>query len=191
MGTKSLYVCAKTPEKRPTSPQMEVSFDKTDNVVTLKWWPPPGEVAGYKIEYGKTLNKFDSLVNVKTKEVGVNVRISVFDDLDAGVYYSFKLYAVLTEDKGLTAPNTYWLKTSDGLPKGAPLQFTATAESSSSIKLKWEEPNAWLRSGRIVGYDVFYKREGKDVTWLRMRYDLRGEEDSVIYILQDLKSNTR
>lgn len=191
LGPKSLYACIKTPEKRSAAPKMEVNVDRTDNVVTLKWWPPTGDIVGYKIEYGKTLHKFDSLIGVKMKEVGSNVRISVFDDLDSGVFYSFKLYAILSKNKGLTAPNTHWLKTSDGIPKGEPLYFTATSESSSSIKLKWEEPDAWLRSGRIVGYEVFYKRNDKDVNWLRARYDLRGEEDAVIYILQNLKSNTR
>lgn len=169
---------------------MTVSLDKTDNLVTLKWRKPPGLVTGYRIEYGKTLNKFDSLINVKSKDVGPDVRLSAFDDLDAGVFYAFKLYGVFAKNGGLTAPNTYWLKTSDGLPRGPPLFFTAITQSASSIKLKWEEPDAWLRSGRIVGYEILYKRQKHDVNWSRKRYNLRGDEDQVVYLLQDLKSNT-
>lgn len=169
---------------------MTVHLDKTDNLVTLKWRQPPSSVIGYKIEYGKTLNKFDSLINVKSKSVGTDVRLSAFDDLDAGVFYAFKLYGVFAENRGLTAPNIYWLKTSDGLPRGPPLFFTAITQSASSIKLKWEEPDAWLRSGNIMGNEILYKRQKRDVDWSRKRYDLRGEEDQVVYLLQDLKSNT-
>ena len=170
---------------------MTVTLDKTDNVVTLKWRLSPGPVTGYTIKYGKTLNKFDSLINVKTKRVSADVRLSAFDDLDPGVFYAFKLYGVLAENRGLTAPNTHWLKTSDGLPRGPPLFFTAITQSASSIKLKWEEPDAWLRSGKIVGYEILYKRDKQDVDWSRKRYELRGEEDQVVYLLQDLKSNTK
>lgn len=190
-GTNSNPQCITTPIKRPTAPQMNVMLDKTDNVVTLKWRAPPQSVIGYSIKYGKTLNKFDSLINVKSKQVGTNVRLSVFDDLDAGVFYAFELYGILNENRGLTAPNTHWLKTLDGLPRGSPLYFTAITQSASSIKLKWEEPDAWLRSGRIIGYEILYKGVKRDVTWSRQRYELKGEEDQVVYLLQNLKSNTK
>ena len=98
---------------------------------------------------------------------------------------------MLANSAGFTAPNTHWLKTSDDLPRGPPLYFTAITESASSIKLKWEQPDAWLCSGRILGYDVFYKRFKKDPNWIRKRYDLRGEEDHIVFVLQDLKSNTK
>jgi len=64
-------------------------MDQTDNVVTLKWWPPPGPVIGYRIKHGKTLKKFDSLIGVDTKTVDSNVRLSVFDALDAGTISFF------------------------------------------------------------------------------------------------------
>lgn len=190
VGVKSVPLCIKTPLTRPTAPLVDINLDKTINYVTLKWWPPPGDIKSYKIEYGKTLRKFDMLTDIKNKEVGKEVRQSLFDDLASGVYYCFKLYALLDKDKGWTTPSIKWIKTSDGLPTGPPLYFHGVTESSSTIKLNWDEPNPWLRNGLIVGYDIRYRLTGA-IQWSKAVYNLKGEEDSIVFLLIDLKSNSR
>ena len=108
-GTKSNPLCVATPEKRPTAPQMEVKMDQTDNVVTLKCWPPPGPVVGYRIKYGKTLKKFDSLINVDAKTVDSNVRLSVFDDLDAGKIFLVRNYVIKVHSVRNYVIKCFWL----------------------------------------------------------------------------------
>lgn len=190
-GVKSLPLCIKTPEKRPAAPTVKVDLDKTVNFVTLKWWPPPHTIKSYKIEYGKTLRKFDMLIDVKVKKVGSEVRQSLFDDLNSGVYYCFKLYGLLDKDQGWTAPSTAWVKTSDGVPTGPPLYFQGITESSSTIKLNWDEPDPWLQNGKIVSYDIRYRIADIEVQWSRERYNMKGEEVSMVFILENLRSNTR
>ena len=187
-GTKSAAMFLQTPPKLSNSPMVQLTMDKTTNIVSLHWWPQTPNIKQYKIEYGKSLRKFDMETNVKIKLVSADIHKSTFTDLDPGVYYAIKTYAEV--DDGWTAADIKWIKTSDDVPTGPPLFFEGSTLSSSSIKLKWEEPDPWKRNGKIVGYVLSYKTS-KDKVWLKEQYDLKGEEDVIIYIKAHLKADTR
>ena len=191
-GPKSVRIHVETPPKKKLKgPIVKATEDKTNNYVLLKWWPSTESVKQYKVEYGKSLRKYDMITDKRIKLVSADIRMSAFDDLAAGVYYSFKVFSMTAKEGGWSAPGTKWLKTSDGIPSGSPLFFEGVTESSSSIKLNWEQPDAWKRNGQIVSYDIRYK-PAKTRHWRKETYNLKSdEEDAVVFILTQLKSNTR
>ncbi|XP_057298434.1 receptor-type tyrosine-protein phosphatase delta-like [Hydractinia symbiolongicarpus] len=188
-GPKSKAFFVITPPKLPDSPQVTVTVDQTTNYVVLKWWPRTKNVKYYKIEYEKTLRKYNMLTSIRTKLVSGEIRSSVYDDLDPGVYYAFKISAELSEG-GWSAKHITWIRTSPSIPSGPPLHFEGVTESSSSIKLKWEEPDPWKRNGDIIAYNINYKTT-KQTRWTNKRYDVVNDEDTIVFLLTDLKANAR
>ena len=160
------------------------------NAITLKWWPVTDFVIYYKIEYGKSLRKYDMLSHKKVKFVASDIRMSLFDDLDAGVWYCFMVSGDLGKHDGWTATSIVWEKTSDGLPSGSPLFFEGTTESSSTIKLQWEKPDPWKRNGVITGYYIQYKNL-VERRWRNTKYISENDLDVEMFLLSDLTASTR
>lgn len=191
-GPKSNRIHVLTPPRRMLiGPIVQIEEYKTNNFVILKWWPRNTNIRQFKVVYGKSLRKYDMVTDKKGTLLPPDIRRKKFDDLAPGVFYSFKVFALGVDDKGWSAPGTMWIKTSDGIPSGAPLFFEGVTESASSIKLNWEQPDPWKRNGQIVSYVIRYKAVSDDV-WKKQTHSLKNdEEDAVVFILSSLKSNTR
>ncbi|XP_065658280.1 receptor-type tyrosine-protein phosphatase F-like [Hydra vulgaris] len=129
------------------------------------------------------------LSHKKGKLVASDIRKSLFDDLDSGVWYCFMVSGDLGKHDGWTATSIVWERTSDGVPSSPPLFFEGITESSSSIKLQWEKPDPWKRNGIIIGYYIDYKSLDER-RWRNIRYQT-SENDVETFLLTDLKASTR
>ena len=194
IGTRSTTVVIQTPKALPRAPQVQLeaklNIDLTSNYVNMKWWLQNKNVKQFKITYGKTLRKYDMLTRTKVKLVQPSFSASAFNYLSSGVYYCFKISAELKDNMGWTAEAINWVKTLEGLPSGAPLYLEGVTESASTIHIKFDEPDPWKQSGKITGYRIRYK-SNKDFDWLHHIYQLKRDEDSIVYILEKLLVNTR
>lgn len=194
VGTRSTTVVIQTPKALPQAPQVQLeaklNIDLTTNYVNMKWWLRTETVKQFKITYGKTLRKYDMLTRTKVKLVQSNIRASAFNYLSSGVYYCFKISAELKNNLGWTAEAIIWVKTQEGLPSGAPLYLEGVTESASTIHIKFDEPDPWKQSGKITGYRIRYK-SNKDLNWMYHIYQLKHDEDSIVYRLEKLLANTR
>ncbi|XP_012554371.2 receptor-type tyrosine-protein phosphatase delta isoform X1 [Hydra vulgaris] len=188
-GFKSANIYLKTPPNLPSAPSVQSEIDYTTNKVTLIWRPATNFVEYYKIEYGKSLRKYDMLSHKKGKLVASDIRKSLFDDLDSGVWYCFMVSGDLGKHDGWTATSIVWERTSDGVPSSPPLYFEGITESSSSIKLQWEKPDPWKRNGIIIGYYIDYK-SFDERRWRNIRYQT-SENDVETFLLTDLTASTR
>ena len=155
-GTRSHPIYVKTPKQLPPSPRVtKMSLpDPTKAVVHLAWRPRTSGVRQYKVMYGKSLRQYDNLADEKTQIFPATTRKHTFGDLDAGVWYSFKVSAQTSN--GWSAEDIQWILVPDGKPSGKPQNVRAITESATSIKVSWESPDPWECNGKIIKYTVRY-----------------------------------
>ena len=144
-------------------------------------------VLRYKIVYGKTISQYDSLASERTVYVSVSNRTKIFNDLDFGVWYCFKVSAETTTDWSSEAQT--WVKMPDGKPTGPPLNVRAVTGSASSIKVTWESPDPWQRNGKITKYVVRYKKVTGGET-MRKTLTVGSGDTSLDMIVEGLQVNT-
>jgi len=158
-GARSRAVYVKTPKLLPPAPVIRRAVlvrPPQSTSVRLSWKPEIPGVMRYRIVYGKALSKFDNLADERSVFVRVSRRTKIFNNLDYGVWYCFKVSQETSVD--WSSESRVWIKTPEGKPKGAPLGVKAITGSATSIKVSWASPDPWLRHGKIIKYVVKYKK---------------------------------
>ncbi|XP_053394772.1 tyrosine-protein phosphatase Lar-like isoform X3 [Mercenaria mercenaria] len=117
----------------------------------VSWWKPEspnGQIKGYKLYWGPKGQVYEQ---VHFKD---NQHTWITPPLDRGVLYEFRVLARNEIDYGERAVAE--LVTPDGVPQGAPQNFSAVGLTETSVRLAWDLPANKLRNGEIVSYQLIY-----------------------------------
>ncbi|ELU00302.1 hypothetical protein CAPTEDRAFT_229069 [Capitella teleta] len=156
-GARSRQKRIRTRGAVPSIPRgLELILDESDPPLVRATWQTPrsayGTITGYRLSYG-------------IKGESTSSRLFAGDVfqfqtpfLERGVEYEFRVAAKNAEDFGEQAVAT--IQTPDGIPGGAPLNFTAIGESATSVLLQWVMPAKSQRNGEIILYEIMYNRRG-------------------------------
>lgn len=175
----------------PISPVSSIKIDYQTQTLTISWYPRTAGNSLYKITYGKSLRQYGLLTSLRTEVYNITVRELSFDNLDNGVWYCFKISARSGDPPLWSAEDMTWKKMPDAQPSGPPTYLEAVTESASTIRLAWEKPEPWKRHGQILSYTISYTTAKNDIEkWKQQNYKWRGDDDSVVHLMSNLKSNT-
>ena len=96
----------RTLPKLPASPKyLNASIDLIHNRVRLVWQAPVISFNGFRLQWGKSLRKFDMLRDIKEKFYPNIVRQVHVEDLDPGILLILKQLVRSQQNDVLTTPN--------------------------------------------------------------------------------------
>lgn len=155
-GERTRSKRVKTKGAVPSAPRsLQLAVTQEDPpIVSVSWQAPKishGNIEGYKLTYGVL---GESYVEERRFD-GEKYRFTTAF-LERGAEYEFRIAARNNVDFGSYTAEV--IKTPDGLPTGAPQNFTAIGLSQTSIKLQWDPPAKRHRNGEIVLYEILYHR---------------------------------
>ncbi|XP_060552122.1 tyrosine-protein phosphatase Lar-like isoform X4 [Ruditapes philippinarum] len=150
----------------------------------ITWWKPEfpnGNIKGYKLYWGPKGQVYEQLI---LKE---NIHTWFTPPLDRGVLYEFRVLARNEIDYGERAVAE--LVTPDGVPQGAPQNFSAVGLTETSVRLAWDLPANKLRNGEIVSYQLIYYQLADSINVEEQnisgtQYDVTGLEMNTDYVFQ-------
>ncbi|KAK2179862.1 hypothetical protein NP493_469g03030 [Ridgeia piscesae] len=139
---------------------LQLSLQNDDPPVVSVTWQRPrrpfGELSGYRLRYAV---QGDS--NVEERRFQGEKYHFTSGFLERGVTYEFRVSALNSVDYGEEAVGT--IRTPDGIPRGAPLNFSAEQVGSQSVKLTWNPPAKSLRYGEVIMYEIRFHKLKKAV----------------------------
>ncbi|XP_064607458.1 tyrosine-protein phosphatase Lar-like isoform X3 [Liolophura sinensis] len=152
--------------------------------VRLTWQRPKetyGVIDGYKVIWGKKGESYEEEVWPGQKYTYVT------DILEKGSIYEFRVSAKNAVDFGQRAVKT--VSTPDGVPRGAPQNFSAVGLSETSVKLSWDLPAKKLRNGEIIMYQITYNKLAEpinveDLNITETSVEISGLEMNTDYVFQ-------
>ncbi|XP_063436360.1 tyrosine-protein phosphatase Lar-like [Mytilus trossulus] len=182
--------------------------------VKLSWTPVPGDnIDFYKLQYRQKedissifsekrmrepshkVRRLTPFTNYEFQVIAVNsvgesrptnIVEKRTSSLDKGATYEFRVQAVNENGDGHRAVKT--LDIPDGVPAGAPQNFTATGVSETTIHLKWELPVKHQQNGEIVMYQMKYHKLGEidvdDLNLTSTEFTIRGLDWNTDYVFQ-------
>ncbi|CAH1774763.1 unnamed protein product [Owenia fusiformis] len=184
-GQRSRGRTIKTKGAVPSKPtELTLELTQTDPPVVSVMWESPekpyGVINNYKVEYRRK----DDIHDSKDEElIGERFQFET-DFLDKGTEYEFLVSAKNGEAYGEAAVET--ITTPDGIPAAAPMNFTITGISSTSVNLAWDPPPKKQRNGVIVQYEILYHKSSDfimetDVNTTDMSTEIQGLEMDTDY----------
>ncbi|XP_076090535.1 receptor-type tyrosine-protein phosphatase delta-like isoform X5 [Mytilus galloprovincialis] len=184
-GERSEERKIKTSGPVPSEPRnFDVELVNAENPsVSLTWQKPahvPGTLKHFKVSWGRK----GELIYTKTLSYS---RYSFgTDKLDKGATYEFRVQAVNENGVGHRAVKT--LDIPDGVPAGAPQNFTVTGVSETTIRLEWDLPAKHLQNGEIVMYQMIYHKlaeiDVEDLNLTSTEFTIRGLDMNTDYVFQ-------
>ncbi|XP_033737511.1 receptor-type tyrosine-protein phosphatase F-like isoform X3 [Pecten maximus] len=185
-GQRSKEVFVVTSGAVPTIPRnLDVEFLGEDPPQVQVTWQRPrethGKLAGYKVFWGRRGEKY-TLINL-----GPMHHAYISDILDKGATYEFLVVARNGEGDGVRASQI--ITTPDGIPDGAPQNFTATGLTETSVRLEWDLPAKKLQNGEIIMYQLVYHKMAdptntEDLNITGIQYDVHNLEMNTDYVFQ-------
>lgn len=191
-GLRSRLKQVKTKGAVPSAPRnVHLELEQENPPIVSVTWQQPrstfGELRGYRVVYG---TEGQSSTERRLDADKYRARTGF---LEKGLIYEFRISAMNSVDYGEEAVAT--IRTPDGIPRGSPLNFTATGVSSTSIRLEWEEPSRELRNGEITLYEIMFHKmddtiDVQDVNTSDTDMTIDGLEMNTDYVFQ-IKAYTR
>ncbi|KAL4236406.1 hypothetical protein ACF0H5_004791 [Mactra antiquata] len=137
----------------PSQPRhLVVELFQPDPPIAQVTWSKPefthGPITGYKLFWGR-LGEVYQKVSLKDVQ-----QTYITPPLDRGAVYEFRVLARNKIDFGEGA--VIELVTPDGVPQGAPQNFSAVGLTENSVRLAWDLPAKKLRNGDIVMYQLVF-----------------------------------
>ncbi|XP_076462562.1 LOW QUALITY PROTEIN: tyrosine-protein phosphatase Lar-like [Babylonia areolata] len=121
--------------------------------VKVTWQRPRktfGALENYKIIWGPQGESYEE------KIMSPHIYSFLTKTLDRGTTYEFRVSAKNGVDYGERAVVT--IETPEGAPSGTPQNFSGTGLTESSVRLQWDPPARPLQNGRIMQYQLTYRR---------------------------------
>jgi netrin-G3 ligand len=166
----------------PSAPRgLQLSLTQTDPpIVSLSWTPPRqtyGNIDGYKLTYGI---RGDS--SIEERRIDADKFRFTTGFLERGADYEFRLSAKNGIDYGDAALEV--IRTPDGIPSGAPQNFTAIGVGPTSLRLQWDPPAKRHRNGEIILYEIIYHQRTNPLE------DFMTNSSDVTTMVEGLEVNT-
>ncbi|KAL9985599.1 hypothetical protein ACROYT_G008021 [Oculina patagonica] len=184
-----------TPKARvPEKPENVVAQARSDTEIELTWAPPTvpnGEILEYKIFFKYITDGPIGFESVNTS--GDNLRI-LLSDLKPDTRYVFNVYAVNKQGAGAISDEATAMTLSSSQVPGRPRNLVAEAETDSTIRVTWAEPDTGPSS--VFRYVIVYKDassssgEMQDITKQQTRL-LRNLKTYTKYIINVYAENKR
>ncbi|XP_052090699.1 tyrosine-protein phosphatase Lar-like isoform X2 [Mytilus californianus] len=184
-GERSEERKIKTSGPVPSEPRnFDVELVNAENPsVSMSWQKPlhvPGALKHFRVSWGR---KGDLIY---AKVLSYSRYSFATDKLDKGATYEFRVQAVNENGVGHRAVKT--LDIPDGVPAGAPQNFTVTGVSETTIKLEWDLPAKHLQNGEIVMYQMIYHKlaeiDVEDLNLTSTEYTITGLDMNTDYVFQ-------
>lgn len=145
------------PEEAPSASPRNIQAQAiSSNVIQLQWLPPlnsawNGKLQGYVIAYSL------SYPNSVWKYVKINdytINIANISDLIVWETYLIKICAFNSRGNGVYNEPIIRVRTKEGIPIRAPLNFKANSINSTCISMSWNAPPPQFVNGIILGYKL-------------------------------------
>ena len=152
------------PEEVPSQPPINIQgYSINSKTINLQWQPPVftswnGRLKGYKIAYSLSYpNSTWKYVTANDKQK-LNVNLT---DLIVWETYLIKVCAFNSVGYGRFSEPPIRVRTKEGIPIRAPINFRANSINSTCIRMSWSEPPAQFVNGIIQGYKLVYHENSK------------------------------
>ncbi|KAL5017103.1 hypothetical protein ScPMuIL_006692 [Solemya velum] len=185
-GVRSRYRIVSTTGAVPSPPRnLYVRLLSEDQPQVQVTWQKPhevhGDLKGYKVVSGRQGEIYQETT------LNPEQHLLVSDYLDKGALYEFRVSARNQVGWGERAVET--IRTPDGVPAGAPLNFSAVGLSETSVRLEWDLPAKNLRNGEVIMYQLTYHKLSdainvEDMNVTEAMKDIAGLEMNTDYIFQ-------
>ncbi|CAH1716486.1 unnamed protein product [Chironomus riparius] len=156
-GPMSNPVQVKTQQGVPSQPSNFRAIDIGETAVTLQWNRPSHSgdtIVHFELYYN------DTYANEQHHQRIPNVETYTLSGLYPDTLYYIWLAARSQRGEGATTPPIP-VRTKQYVPGAPPQNITATATSSSKIKVSWQPPPQDRANGRIMYYKLFFVEEGR------------------------------
>ncbi|XP_054278015.1 cell adhesion molecule Dscam2-like [Macrosteles quadrilineatus] len=158
-GAPSSSTTAITLQEAPSEAPEEVTVDATSaDTLVVRWRAPSssshGEVVGYQVTYKEVTS--GGAPEVRTVR-GRQKYEMVLTGLKHYTRYEVTVRAFNQVGPG-PASTPQLATTMEGVPDAPPVDIRCSAQSSQSIRIRWEPPPVENRNGIIQGYKVIYKQ---------------------------------
>lgn len=150
-----------TPKPRvPEKPENVVAIARSDTEILLTWEPPKatnGEIQHYRIFYS-VFNPSDDGIQFKPVSTPGDQLKKSFPGLIPDTKYRFNVFAVNEAGAGAISDEVTASTYPSSQVPGKPQNLVAEAESDSSIRVTWSEPDTGPSS--VLRYHIMYKKAG-------------------------------
>lgn len=152
--------------------------------IHIRWSPPAGgqPALRYKIFYSHDpleKNEKETLITTSTTNY-------VLHGMDKYTGYQIRIEAEGTNGSGLSS-DTVRVRTLSDEPSSPPVNIRAEADSSTSVRVSWEEPEIHSVNGDITGYRLKYKTKSRGAKGNTLVIDATAQE----YTMGNLEPNTQ
>ncbi|XP_062594902.1 receptor-type tyrosine-protein phosphatase F-like isoform X2 [Saccostrea cucullata] len=185
-GKRSKKKIVNTKGAVPTPPRdlNAVLLDEERPQVHVTWKIPKdvhGELMGYQVIWGRKGESYQMLNLPAMRQSYIS------DILDKGATYEFRVKA--KNEVGLGERASAVIITPDGIPAGAPQNFSAESLTETSVILEWDLPAKHLQNGEIVMYQLMYHKmadsiNAEDLNITGLQYEVKGLEMNTDYVFQ-------
>jgi hypothetical protein len=152
------------PEEVPSEAPLNVQANAlSPNTINVQWQPPVftswnGRLKGYQVAY--SLSYPNS--TWKYLKIDDNSQLNAnLTDLIVWEIYSIKVCAFNSKGFGKYSEPSIRVRTKEGIPIRAPLNFLANPINSTCISMSWSEPPAQFVNGIIQGYKLLFYENDK------------------------------
>ncbi|XP_022783220.1 protein sidekick-2-like isoform X2 [Stylophora pistillata] len=159
-GPNSSLEIMKTREDVPSKPPRNFSVTASSSTsITASWELPPAEcrngvIIGFKLLYKKKGSSGSASAITISNET---IHTEDITGLDKYTEYEFQVLAFTSVGDGPKS-SLRVERTMEDAPSKAPVDFSVTASSSTSITLSWKPPPENATRGIVTGFKLFYKR---------------------------------
>nr|XP_034313381.1 receptor-type tyrosine-protein phosphatase F isoform X4 [Crassostrea gigas] len=167
----------------PTPPR-DLHASLLDTLQVHVTWKIPrelyGQLLGYQVIWGRKGESYQML-NLPSHRMSY-----ISDVLEKGATYEFRVKA--KNEVGLGERASAIIITPDGVPDGAPQNFSGDSLSETSILLEWDLPAKHLQNGEIVMYQLLYRKLGSNIeeelNVTGLQYEVKGLDMNTDYVFR-------
>lgn len=152
--------------------------------IQIRWSPPSGGQLAlrYKIYYARDpLEK-----NEKETLITTSTTYYTLHGMDKYTSYQIRIEAEGANGSGLSS-DVVRVRTQSDEPSAPPVKIQAEADSSTSVRVSWEEPAKDSVNGEITGYRLKYKTKARGAKGNTLVIDATARE----YTMGNLEPNTQ
>nr|pir hypothetical protein T19B4.7 - Caenorhabditis elegans [Caenorhabditis elegans] len=152
--------------------------------IDIRWSPPSGgqPALRYKIFYSHDpleKNEKETLITTSTTHYTLH-------GMDKYTGYQIRIEAEGSNGSGLSS-DTVKVRTQSDEPSAPPVNIQAEADSSTSVRVSWDEPEEESVNGEITGYRLKYKTKARGAKGNTLVIDATARE----YTMGNLEPNTQ
>uniref|UniRef100_A0A1I7U5V7 Protein sidekick n=1 Tax=Caenorhabditis tropicalis TaxID=1561998 RepID=A0A1I7U5V7_9PELO len=152
--------------------------------IDIRWSPPAGgqPALRYKIYYSHDpleKNEKETLITTSTNHYTLH-------GMDKYTGYLIRIEAEGSNGSGLSS-DTVRVRTQSDEPSAPPTNIQAEADSSTSVRVSWDEPEEETVNGEITGYRLKYKTKARGAKGNTLVIDATARE----YTMGNLEPNTQ